>query len=475
MSHTEQIWKDYHSELHGFVRGRVGDASIADDNGHFMSSLKFTQCAWIIRITVLLRHVVVIALASAILSSSLNTADAFTRTERNAFQESIKDRRGHLNPKFKKKIRNNTHYIIVHTSEGGLTSTLCTVSHGKKVRGGRRTYGGHAHYVIARDGRTYRILDKRYEADHAGLSMWNGQTRISRISIGIELVGYHYTRITDKQYHSVGLLIEILQRIYGLDGGAVLTHSQVAYGKPNYWFKKPHRGRKRCAKNFDRHKAGLAPTWHFDPDVKAGRLVADTELASIYYASRATSTKSIRTNVITSKNTAWNIAGEEYDFPTTLYRLPNGKIVRGDEIDKRIGWKRIPENTVVLLNPGKNVHADGNRGPVKNISSGCTAWDIAGLSYNKATTFYFFPHGRIKHGKEISDWDELPTKTRMIIGYRGPYRVTCNRPAITIAGTNYNKKETLYYFPNKNIITGDSVIDFKRLPRNVLIFLRTKG
>ncbi len=28
---TEQIWKEYHDKLHGFIRSRVGDASTADD------------------------------------------------------------------------------------------------------------------------------------------------------------------------------------------------------------------------------------------------------------------------------------------------------------------------------------------------------------------------------------------------------------------------------------------------------------
>jgi RNA polymerase sigma-70 factor (ECF subfamily) len=31
MSHTAQIWKDYHSKLHGFIQSRVGDPSTADD------------------------------------------------------------------------------------------------------------------------------------------------------------------------------------------------------------------------------------------------------------------------------------------------------------------------------------------------------------------------------------------------------------------------------------------------------------
>jgi N-acetylmuramoyl-L-alanine amidase len=424
---------------------------------------------------ILVRHLIVIFTASAVLVGALGTASAYARAEKQAFQRSIVDRRGRLNPRYKKTTRTKTRYIIVHTSEGGLQSTLRAVSTGKQVRSGYRTKGGHAHYVIARDGRVYRILDKRYIADHAGRSMWNGQTKISRYSIGIELVGYHYAPITEKQYRSTALLIEILRGIYDLDDSAVLTHSQVAYGNPNRWVKKNHRGRKRCAKNFDHRKAGLAPTWPFDPDVKAGRLVADPELASIYYAPRTASPRSAGSNVISGTNTAWRIAGEEYDSPTTLYRLPNGKIVPGDHVQERIGWNRIPQKTVVLLNQEESDKAEKNRGTVKSLSNGYTAWDVAGLDYNKDTTFYFFPRGRVAHGREVSDWDGLPADTRMIVGYRGPYKVTTSKPAGKIAGTSYNKKDTLYYFPNKKIVSGDAVRDFKRLPKGVLVFLPASG
>jgi hypothetical protein len=417
------------------------------------------------------------AVAAAVLAGSLDSARALTVRERKAFQRSIVDRRARLNPRYKKTARAKTRYIIVHTSEGGLSGTLNAVSRGKQVRSGYRTRGGHAHYVIARDGRVYRTLDKRYIADHAGRSMWNGQTKISRYSIGIELVGYHYAPITEKQYRSVGLLIDILRGIYNLDDSAVLTHSQVAYGTPNRWVKKNHRGRKRCAKNFDWRKAGLASTWPFDPDVKAGRLVPDPELASIYYSPRATpSRKRTSSNVISGTNTAWRIAGEEYDSPTTLYQLPNGKTVPGDQVEKRIGWNHVPKNTVVLLNRKENDQTEKSRGPVKSISNGYTAWDIAGLDYNKATTFYFFPRGRVAHGREVSDWDGLPENTRIIVGYRGPYEVTAGKPAGKIAGTSYNKKDTLYYFPNKKrIVAGDAVRDFKRLPEGVLFFLPASG
>ena len=399
---------------------------------------------------------------------------AFSRTERRAFQRSIIDKRKQLHPRFKRVLRKRTKYIIVHTSEAGLNVTLKVVSKGKLVRGRRLSYGGHAHYVIARDGRSFRILNKKYEADHAGLSMWNGETDISRVSIGIELAGYHYTEITNEQSRSVGILIDILQNLYSLGDNAVLTHSQVAYGNPNFWIKKKHRGRKRCAMNFDRARAGLGPTWRFDPDVKAGRLVADPELASIFYGRRVRIASAVDANVITARNSAWMIAGEDYDSPTTLYQFPDGRVVPGDKIKTKVGWKRIPMNTVVLLNQMTHPYDIGNRGPVKTISNGLTAWTFAGPKYKKRTTFYIFPKGQIKNGTQISDWDELPSQTKMIVGYHGPHKVTRSRLPIEIAGTNYKGQETLYYFPKRRLLPGDKIKDFRRLPAGVLMFVPEK-
>jgi hypothetical protein len=418
--------------------------------------------------------VTTLLLASAMLSCWQSSAQAFSKADRVAFQRSIIDWRKKLHPRFKEVRRKSTKFIIVHTSEAGLKGTLRAVSKGKTIRGRRITYGGHTHYVIARNGRTYRILGKQHRADHAGLSMWDGQTDISSISLGIELVGYHYTDITANQYRSVGILIDILQRVYDLDDGAVLTHSQIAYGRPNRWFKKDHRGRKRCAKNFNRAKAGLGPTWSHDPDVMAGRLTADPELATIYYAGGPLPADRVRSNVITTTNTAWDIAGEDYDSPTTLYRLPSGTTITGDQFGKQIGWNRVPKLTVVLLNQEKSP-GEQSRGPIKTITNGFTAWDFAGLDYNKRSTFYFFPKGRIKNGKEISDWDELPAHTKMIVGYRGPFKVTSKRPPIKIAGMGFKNKETLYLFPNRKIVSGNDVKDFRKLPKGVMVFLPTRS
>ncbi|HAR34370.1 MAG TPA: N-acetylmuramoyl-L-alanine amidase, partial [Desulfobacter sp.] len=199
------------------------------------------------------------------------------------FQSRIIDYGSRINPRFKKKVRTRTRLIIVHTSELELESTLRVVSRGKRLENGRTTPGGHANYVIARNGTVYRILDKKYRADHAGLSMWDGRSDVSDISVGIEFVGYHDAPLTTSQYTSAEMLLLMLKRAYGLQDKDILTHSQIAYGKPNRWFSNNHRGRKRCAKNFDRTRAGLGPTWPFDPDVRAGRLTPDPMLAQVFY------------------------------------------------------------------------------------------------------------------------------------------------------------------------------------------------
>ena len=417
------------------------------------------------------RFVIVASFFIIFLFNIPSLSTAYNRSDRQTFQRSIADYRSRLNPRFQKVKRKKTKYIIVHTSELGLKTTLRVVSKGKRLRNGRRTNGGHTHYVIARNGRTYRILDKNYVADHAGRSMWNGETDLSKISIGIELVGYHYAPITENQYQSVGILIGILQGVYNLKDRAVLTHSQVAYGLPNRWFRKNHRGRKRCAKNFIRAKAELGPTWIYDPDVRAGRLMADARLSNVFYGRHKIDVQADEANIISKRNTAWAIAGEDYDSTTTVYKFPNGRLCTGDQIADKIGWNRIPAQTVVLLNQESSLELLKSDSAVKTIADGITAWSLAGKAYNRKTTIYFLPSGRIKPGSMIFDWDDLPARTRMIIGYKGPYKLHKDRTAFRIAGLRYKDQRTIYYLPSKKLVSGNKIMDFSRLPTGTLVFL----
>jgi N-acetylmuramoyl-L-alanine amidase len=406
-------------------------------------------------------------------------SEGYTPSQYQKFQNRIIDYRSRLNPRFKKKVRPETQYIIVHTSELGLDATLRVVSRGKQFKNGNKTPGGHAHYVIARNGRTYRILDRRYRADHAGRSMWNGRTDISDVSLGIELAGYHTAPITQSQYRSLEMLIKILEKVYGLKDQDVLTHSQVAYGRPNPWFRKNHRGRKRCAKNFNRARAGLGPGWKYDPDVRAGRLSADPTLAGVFYGPRVKGAVPVAafreygSDIISTTNSAWAIAGGDYDENTTVYLLPDGRTLPGDKIGKAIGWTHLPLNTKVLLNQdiAPAVIQIQTRTPVKTISNNMTAWSHAGAAYRKDTTLYFLPSGRVTPGSKISDWDDLPLETRMLVGYRGPFPITGTQTAYKIAGQRYKSPETIYHLSPGVLTTGDKIIDFKDLPRGVQVYL----
>ena len=173
--------------------------------------------------------------------------------------------------------RKETLYIILHTTEGPTGSSLNKLS-----------ANGECHYLVDTSGKIWRIVDVRREAYHCGLSMWKGRTNLDSCSIGIEVTGYHNRPLTAHQYTALRELLKQLRFRYKIAPQNVLTHSMVAYGEPNRWQKRRHRGRKRCgmlyAQNNIRAKLGLTAKYGADPDVRAGRLrVGDDYLERVLY------------------------------------------------------------------------------------------------------------------------------------------------------------------------------------------------
>jgi hypothetical protein len=148
----------------------------------------------------------------------------------------------------KRPRRPSTRYIILHTTEGEEEGSLRKI-----VR------YGEAHYCVCPSGKVCRIIDKDKIAKHAGRSMWEGRSAIDNHSIGIEVVGYHNKDITDAQYAALRELLSQLKSLYGIADKNVLTHSMVAYGRPNRFHHDSHRGRKRCGMIFAR--ADVRPGW----------------------------------------------------------------------------------------------------------------------------------------------------------------------------------------------------------------------
>ncbi len=359
--------------------------------------------------------------------------------------------------------RRDTYFIMLHTTEGAAKGSL------RKV-----TANGECHYFVDTDGKIYRVISRDRVAFHCGRSMWAGRTGIDDYAIGIEVVGYYNRSITTAQYKSLKELVTALQKIYKVPDAKVLTHSMVAYGTPNRWHPRSHRGRKRCgmlfARDTVRAKLGLTRKPAYDPDVKARRLVvADPYLAKILYGrekvTRVYSAGSAaKSNIISKNMSAWDIARDKYNSSDTVYVFPDGKRKTGKEIRN---WKSMPAGTKVLVNnPNENV-AEG----VQEIGSSAFARDIAGDDYNKKTTFYFFANGSYKTGDKLTakDFNSMSKGTRVLVGYVYGGRVTAKKSAFDICGKRWNFPSTFYLLADGGLKSG-SQINERAIPRSAHIF-----
>jgi len=369
----------------------------------------------------------------------------------------------------KRALRKRTDYIILHTTEGPTKGSLNKV----------HRYG-EANYLIGTDGHVYRIINKNRIAMHAGRSMWKGRTNLDLTSVGIEVSGYHNRDITSAQYAALRELISQLQKIYKIPDDNVLTHSMVAYGSPNRWHKRSHRGRKRCGMLFAKHsvrqKLGLTKQPLFDPDIKSRRLVnADPYLAKILYGSaREQLTASARFQgsdamVISSKRSAWDIARDKYKSAETLYIFPDGKKLRGNEIKD---WKAMQAGTRVVLSDSQS--ANEPEGLMVIGKDGDTASDIAGDELSAASTIYFLKDGRVRQGSELSVKvvKTLPSGTRILVGYVHGGYISSKRCAFDICGDKWNLSSTFYRFRDGSVKPGNRVSQNSLNPQTMVFFQR---
>ena len=176
-----------------------------------------------------------------------------------------------------RRVRGATELIVLHTTEAPARSSL-----------NKLCERGEAHYCVTEVGTVYRIIDRDRVAFHAGRSMWNGKEDVDEFSVGIECVGYHDKAMGMVQIRAIRDLVKELQKMYKIPDERVVCHSHVAYGAPNKWQKKNHRGRKRCGMLFAmpsvRTQLGLARRPASDADVRAKRLVVgDDYLRRVLY------------------------------------------------------------------------------------------------------------------------------------------------------------------------------------------------
>ena len=361
-------------------------------------------------------------------------------------------------------LRPSTRFIILHTTEGGARGA------GEKL-----ARYGEAHYMIDEPGRIYRIIDRKRVAYHCGRSMWDGRTSLDSCSIGIEMVGRHNRDLTAAQYRALRELLAELKRLYKVPDTRILTHSMVAYGAPNQWQPRSHRGRKRCgmrmALDSARARFGVGAKPGHDPDVAARRLaVADPELQRLLYSHDGTRAidryVAAESNVIGPGRSAWDVARDAYNSPDTIYLLPNGTRKSGREI---VNWRTIPSGTRVLIGEGDINPVE----KVQSLASGQSPASVAGAEWNSARTLYLPPGGKWIRGDELTaeQATRLPPGTQVLAGYRIDGPVTARRPAFEICGPGWNEPDTFFLMPDGTLAPGHTV-DPAKIPRGTMVVFK---
>lgn len=324
-------------------------------------------------------------------------------------------------------VRKRTTFIILHTTEAEAKSSLRKLSK-----------NGEAHYCVDTDGTVYRIVDRNRVAYHCGTSMWKGQKNLDTVSLGIEVVGYHDKALTRAQYRALRDLVATLQKTYKVKDANVMPHAQVAYGAPNKWHARNHRGRKRCGMGYAtpavRKLLGLKERWLYDPDVRARRVVVgDSYLARVLYARKgdgllpytvpslaqistpsptaaknSLATKTSKVYTLGARQSPSGLVGNAVFLPDTWYALPSGNRFSGAELTEQQA-RQLPPGTKILV--GYTL-----LGPVTKTQLPSV---LAPKQWSAAETYYQFPGKSIRSAKSV-DMQTVPAGTYLFVKKEAP-------------------------------------------------------
>ena len=282
-----------------------------------------------------------------------------------------------------RRVRKTTELIVLHTTEAPERSSL-----------NKLCDRGEAHYCVTEVGKIYRIVDRDRVAFHAGRSMWNGKEDADEFSIGIECVGYHDKAMGMVQIRAIRDLVKELQKMYKIPDERVVCHSHVAYGAPNKWQKKNHRGRKRCGMLFAmpsvRAQLELARRPASDADVRAKRLVVgDDYLRRVLYGH-------VDTMQASSPKTPLQPRGQEggglLEWLRGDAKKPDAGKAQISAQNPKEQKKLVPAPVapVTPQAPPKSIAELKARGYVfkGSVTKGVTASKIAGGRWNSKNTYY---------------------------------------------------------------------------------------
>jgi N-acetylmuramoyl-L-alanine amidase len=112
-------------------------------------------------------------------------------------------------------------FVVIHfTAQDSVQQTLKTFSV-------LRTEVS-AHYVVAKTGKVYHMVNDYLRSNHAGLGKWGGVTDMNSCSLGIEIDNNGSEPYTDAQIKSLLLLLAQLKKTYNIPTANFIGHQDFA-------------------------------------------------------------------------------------------------------------------------------------------------------------------------------------------------------------------------------------------------------
>ena len=186
--------------------------------------------------------------------------------------------------------------------------------------------------------------------------------------------------------------------MYHLSDDKVITHGHIAYGAPNRWHNKKHRGRKRCGMLFAmpsmRRALGLKTRPAYDVDTRAGRLaVGDAYLHKVLYGNIDTMPARGSPPMPAPRQT-----GNWFSRLVGSNNKPNPAGAK----KKLVSAPKTAAKSAISASIPKNIPELKNRGyGIKGtISKKNTAMKIAGKKWNSAETYYVIK-GKVVPGNQV--------------------------------------------------------------------------
>ncbi len=112
--------------------------------------------------------------------------------------------------------------VVLHATAGGLSGTLAWFSNPNS--------GVSAHYVVAKNGQVYQMVEERRKAHHAGVSDFQGRQDFNRFSVGIEIVNKNdgLDPYPPDQFEAVVALVNYLVVRYNIERKWIVTHADIS-------------------------------------------------------------------------------------------------------------------------------------------------------------------------------------------------------------------------------------------------------